>query len=138
MPAVGMLQRMKIHHAPALAIAASVAACAYPELGDLRARAPNASFVVEAPIGCLYERGVEHVSAYGTSEPKFQWHMEADRRGAWFRQPLTLVELRFVSEGRTEVRRMQTAGSEAVGQAERFIGFLRGNPCRTTNRTLDP
>jgi hypothetical protein len=123
-----MLGRMNITRLTAFAAAATVAACAYPELAELRSREPNASFTVEAPLACLYERGIQHASAYGSSEPKFQWHMEPGGQVAWFRQPLTLIELRAVGS-RTEVRRSQTAGAAAVMQADRFLEFLRGNPC---------
>ncbi|MGJ4748748.1 hypothetical protein ACQV5M_20475, partial [Leptospira sp. SA-E8] len=53
-------------------VALLTAACAAPQLDELRAQSANAEFQVSAPIECLYERGVAHVSSsLSLSEPKF-------------------------------------------------------------------
>lgn len=106
------------------------AGCATPQIGDLRTMPPNANFVVRADVGCLYQAGVEHASSYlGQTEPKFVWHKDASGQAAWFRQPLTLIDLRAVAVGATDVRRHQTSSAAALGQGDDLLAFLRANPC---------
>ena len=83
--------------------------CATPQVSELRAIYPNEEFTVPAPLDCLYDKGVEHVSTYiGMSELRFTWYVNSNYSYGWFRQPLTLVELQAKSESVTEVRRSQT------------------------------
>jgi hypothetical protein len=91
---------------------------------------PNAQFVVPAPLICLYNSGVEHVSSYiGMTEPRFTWYLDATQQYAWFRQPLTLIELEAKSTTGTEIRRLQTASASALGQGNTLLQYLRANPC---------
>lgn len=104
--------------------------CAIPQIQELRSTPPNDQFTVHAPLGCLYDKGVEHVSSYiGISEPKFTWYLDPDHQYAWFRQPLTLVELKGKPDNVTEVRRFQTPSAQSFGQGDELIRFLKSNPC---------
>lgn len=114
----------------AVSLALLSGGCSLPDIDDLRGRPPNDSFVVAAPVECLYTAGVERVSAYiGMTEPKFVWHMDAVGTAAWFRQPLTIIDLRAASATTTEVRRHQRASAAALGQGDDLLSFLRSNPC---------
>ena len=107
-----------------------MSACAIPQIQELRSTPPNERFTVDAPLGCLYDKGVEHVSSYiGMSEPKFTWYLDPDHQYAWFRQPLTLVELKAKLNNVTEVRRSQTPSAQSFGQGDELIKFLKSNPC---------
>jgi hypothetical protein len=109
---------------------ASLTACAIPKIQELRSTPPNERFAVQAPLGCLYDKGVEHVSSYiGMTEPKFTWYFDPSRHYAWFRQPLTLVELEAKSSHVTEVRRAQTPSAQSFGQGDELVKFLKANPC---------
>lgn len=109
---------------------ALMSGCATPQYSELRAGTPNEDFLVSAMLTCLYEKSVEHVSSYiGINEPKFSWFRAADGEYAWFRQPLTLIELKSKSIA-TEVVRYQTLSAEALGQGNELIKFLKSNPCR--------
>jgi hypothetical protein len=111
-------------------VSALLSACAVPQTSELRSQPANAQLQVNASIECLYNKGVERVSSYsGMSEPRFTWYMDATRTSAWFRQPLTLVELRSLSPGITEVRRSQTSSASAFGQGNDLLAFLQSNPC---------
>ena len=104
--------------------------CAIPQISELQAISPNEEFVVQAPLNCLYEKGIEHVSSYiGMTEPRFTWYINLNQSYAWFRQPLTLVELHTKTEGATQVRRSQTASAEGFGQGTDLVEFLKTNPC---------
>lgn len=107
-----------------------LAGCAGPQIDDLRSQSPNAQFQVNAPIECLYDKGVEHASSYlGMSEPKFSWYIDSNRKYAWFRQPLTLVELRSIGPSSTEVRRSQTSSADALGQGGDLLAYLSSGQC---------
>ena len=109
---------------------AIVSGCSIPQVQDLRAMPPNERFIIQAPLACLYDRGVEHVSSYiGMNEPRFTWYTDSKNQYAWFRQPLTLVELEKKSNLTTEVRRSQTSSASSFGQANELIEFLKANPC---------
>lgn len=105
-------------------------ACAIPQIQELRSTPPNERFTVQAPLQCLYDKGVEHVSSYiGMSEPEFTWYLDPNREYAWFRQPLTLIELKVKPNNTTEVSRSQTPSAQSFGQGEELIKFLKSNPC---------
>jgi hypothetical protein len=114
-----------------IAIVPIVGSCVtVPQLDELRSQPPNSAFIVNANLDCLYEKSVEHVSSYlGTSEPRFTWYIDASRRTAWFRQPLTLVEYAAASATTTQVRRYQTTSAAAFGQGNALLSFAQGNPC---------
>lgn len=108
-----------------------VIGCATPQIGELKAISPNEEFIVYASLDCLYDKGVEHVSSYiGMSEPRFTWYVNSSYSYGWFRQPLTLVELRAKSENSTQIRRSQTVSASAFGQGDDLIKFLKDNPCQ--------
>ena len=107
-----------------------VSACATPQIQELRSTPSNEQFTVHAPLECLYGKGVEHVSSYiGMIEPKFTWYLAPNRQYAWFRQPLTLIELETKPNNFTEVRRSQTPSAQFSGQGDDLIEFLKSNPC---------
>jgi hypothetical protein len=113
-----------------LVLAALIVGCAIPQIEELRSVPVNAQFIVNAPVDCLYDKGVGHVSSYiGMSEPKFTWYTDASRKYAWFRQPLTLIEIRAVNEGSTDVRRSQTPSAASFGQGNELLAYLKSNPC---------
>lgn len=115
---------------PIFVLMVAITGCATPQLSELKAISPNEEFIVQAPLNCLYDKGVEHVSSYiGMAEPQFTWYVNSNYSYAWFRQPLTLVELQAKSERATQVRRSQTASAEAFGQGNDLIEFLKANPC---------
>jgi hypothetical protein len=108
----------------------SLVACAAPQLGELRSFPPGDTASVQAPVECLYEKGSEHVSSYlGMSEPKYQTFINSARTDAWFRQPLTLVELQATARNTTEITRRQTSSAAALGQGDDLMQYLRSNPC---------
>jgi hypothetical protein len=114
------------------AVAAGIAGCAAPQISELRSMQPNADFVTPGTVDCLFQAGVEHVSSYlGQTEPRFVWQKEASGDSAWFRQPLTLIELRPQSSASTQVRRFQTPTAEALGQGNELLAFLRASPCKS-------
>jgi hypothetical protein len=114
------------------AMVASLTGCA-AQMDDLRARDANESFVVKAPLECLYEKGVEHATGMlGMSEPRFTMFINQQAGNAWFRQPLTLVELKRVSADSTVVSRRQTGSAEAFGQANDLMDFFQKNPCKAS------
>ncbi|MEZ2310771.1 hypothetical protein AB6809_29425 [Paraburkholderia sp. RCC_158] len=97
---------------------------------DLRATGANETFTVAAPLSCLYEKGVEHTAgANSFSEPPFTSFINRTGDSAWFRQPLTLVELKQVSANETAVDRRQTGSASAFGQANDLLHYLKSNPC---------
>lgn len=107
-----------------------MSACAIPQIQDLRSTPPNERFTVQAPLQCLYDKGVGHVSSYiGMTEPRFTWYLDSDRQYAWFRQPLTLIELKTTPNNITEVSRSQTPSAQSFGQGDELIKFLKSNPC---------
>jgi len=109
---------------------AFLAACSVPKIQELRAIPPNEKFIIQAPLNCLYNMGVEHVSTYiGMTEPPFTWHLDPNQQHAWFRQPLTLVSLKAKSENTTEVSRSQTSAAANFSQGSQLIEYLRANPC---------
>ena len=117
-----------------LFISILISACAVPRIQELRSIPPNEKFIIQAPIGCLYYKGVEHVSSYiGMTEPKFTWYFDQNHKYAWFRQPLTLVELKAKTDNVTEVRRSQTSSAHSFGQGNQLIEFLKSNPCTVDN-----
>lgn len=120
-----------MRHAFSLALTCVVlTACSTPQIHELRSQAANTEFQVRAPIACLYDKGVEYASSYiGMSEPKFTWHIDANQKSAWFRQPLTLIELRTLGPELTEVRRSQTASAGALGQGSNLLAHFKSNPC---------
>ena len=121
---------MKLNILLVFVISVFMSSCAVPQIQDLRSIPPNKRFVVHAPLGCLYNQGVEHVSSYlGMNEPKFSWYLALDHQYAWFRQPLTLIELKAKSDRVTEVRRSQTPSAQGFGQGDDLIEFLKSNPC---------
>lgn len=122
---------MRLHAIVPLLAAAIAAGCAMPTTQELRDTVPTAAFEVAAPLKCLYSKAVEHASAYSLTEPPFTWFYNEDQARAWFRQPLTLVELRGTAMGTTYVKRQQTADARALGQADDLVAFLRSNPCTT-------
>jgi len=104
--------------------------CSIPSIKKLRSSSPNEKFTVAASIECLYAEGIEHVSSYiGLSEPKFEWYLDRSRSYAWFRQPLTLIELHAIKAKETVVTRKQTASAETFGQGNDLIEYLHSNPC---------
>lgn len=110
--------------------AAQLVGCAIPQIDDLRRMQPNANLVVRAEIGCLFQKGVEHASSYiGQTEPRFVWHKDETGASAWFRQPLTLIDLRSRDVGATEIRRYQTSSAATFGQGDDLLEFLQANPC---------
>jgi len=110
---------------------ASLSGCTVP-IDELRARDPNESFIVQAPLKCLYDKGVEHTAASSdTTEPRFTSSLDQPAGAAWFRQPLTLVELSRVSDNATAITRHQTGSAEAVSQADDLMAFFQSNPCAT-------
>ncbi len=112
-------------------LTAALIGCTTPQIDEPRSLPSNAQFQINASIGCLYSMGVEHVSSYvGVSEPRFSWYIDSDRKYAWFRQPLTLVELRSLAPDLTEVRRSQTSSAIAFGQGNTLIAYLQSNPCK--------
>lgn len=38
-------------------LTALTSACAVPQIGELRATAPSAQFIVQAPLDCLFDKG---------------------------------------------------------------------------------
>lgn len=111
-----------------------MSACAIPQIQELRSTPPNERFTVLAPLECLQGKGVEHVSSYiGLSEPRFTWNLDSNRQYAWFRQPLTLVELKAKPNNVTEVSRSQTPSAKNFGQGDELIKFLKSNPCAFQN-----
>jgi hypothetical protein len=113
------------------AVVVTLMGCAV-SIDKLRARDPNESFIVQASLKCLYDRGVEHTSASsGTEEPRFTSSIDEPAGAAWFRQPLTLVELTRVSANATAIARHQTGSAEAVDQADDLMAFFQSNPCAT-------
>lgn len=114
-----------------------LAGCAAPQISELRATAPVDQFTVSAPVPCLYEQAVEHVSSYlGLSEPKFQTYINGTGTEAWLRQPLTLIELKAAGSTTTVVSRRQTSSAHALGQADDLMAFLSGNPCNAPVRII--
>ena len=80
---------------------------------------------------CIYSQGVEHVSSYiGASEPSFTWFISENKQYAWFRQPLTLVELQSLGGSATEVRRKQTSSALFLGQGDQLLEFIKDHPCK--------
>lgn len=115
-------------------ISTLISACAVPRIQELRSIPPNEQFIIQAPIECLYDKGVEHVSSYiGMTEPKFTWYFDQNHKYAWFRQPLTLVELEAKTDNVTEVRRSQTSSAHSFGQGDQLIEFLKSDPCTVHN-----
>lgn len=107
-----------------------LAGCAAPQIGELRATPPTDEITVSAPLPCLYEKGAERVYSYlGMTEPKFQGYINSTGTDAWFRQPLTLVELHAKAPAETVVRRRQTPSAAALGQAGDLMQYLSKNPC---------
>lgn len=110
-----------------------MAGCAAPQISELRAIPPTDQIVITATLPCLYEKGVERVSSYlGMSEPKFQSYANGSGTEAWFRQPLTLVELRATAPNETTIFRRQTTSAAAFGQADDLMAYLSKNPCSGT------
>lgn len=115
----------------AFVLLVAVTGCATPQINELKAIPPNEEFIVYAPLDCLYDKSVEHVSSYiGMSEPRFTWYVNSSYSYGWFRQPLTLVELQAKSEYATQVRRSQTVSASVLGQGNDLIKFLKANPCQ--------
>jgi len=113
-----------------ISVAAMLSGCSIPQIDDLRSLSPNTKFQVTGTTFCIYTKSVEHVSSYiGMSEPKFTWFISDDKRHAWFRQPLTLVELKSSSDQTTEVLRKQTSSAQAFGQGDDLLAFIKNNPC---------
>ena len=109
----------------------NLASCSIPQIQDLRSLPPNAQFQVDGAPSCIYSQGVEHVSSYiGASEPSFTWFISENKQYAWFRQPLTLVELQSLGGSATEVRRKQTSSARVLGQGDQLLEFIKDHPCK--------
>lgn len=110
----------------------SLSGCSIPQIEDLRTLPHNSKFQVTGSLDCVYGKGVEQVSSYiGMSEPKFTWFISEGKQYAWFRQPLTIVELRTVGVNVTEVQRKQTPSAEIFGQGNDLLIYFKTNPCAT-------
>ncbi|WP_124094742.1 hypothetical protein [Burkholderia gladioli] len=110
-------------------LAFGIAGCAMnqEELAKLQ---PNANFIVAADYRCLYERGSEKAaSSLGMTEPKMSGFINVSGGYAWFRQPLTLINLKSVGEHETEVTRYQPGSAAVLGQGNDMLRFLREDPC---------
>lgn len=104
-------------------------ACA-PTIQELRSTAPIAHFNIKASYECLYNKGVEHVtSQLPLMEPRFDYHIDSAGGVAWFRQPLTIIEIRRMSDKESSITLQQTPSAEAFGQGQKLIQFLKSNPC---------
>src|SRR5260370_34290494 len=92
---------------------ASLSGCTVP-IDELRARDPNESFIVQAPLKCLYDKGIEHTAASSdATEPGFTSSLDQPAGAAWFRQPLTLVELSRMSDNASAITRHPKGSTEA-------------------------
>ena len=107
-----------------------VTSCAIPKIDELRSMPSNEQFTVNASMECLYNKGVEHVSSYiGMNEPKFTWYTDSSHRYSWFRQPLTLIEMKAKGDNEIVVERFQTSSAESFGQGNDLVEYLKLNPC---------
>ena len=114
----------------ALIAAIALTGCvSYPQYEELKATSSNKTITVQAPLACLYQKGLEHVaSRSNATEPVPTSYINESQGYAWFRQPLTLVMLTTKGDS-TEVSRHQTGSGQLFGQGNNLIDFLAGNPC---------
>jgi hypothetical protein len=113
------------------ASAAILSACAptFLTLGEMRALPAKDELSVAARSDCLFDRGMDFIASRAWLwEPRFTAHMETDGARAWFRQPLTLIEIERVSTHESIVRRTQTEGTPEYHGRSLLI-YLSGNPC---------
>jgi hypothetical protein len=109
---------------------AVLVACA-PSIQELMSIPPGEEFKVNANYLCLYTKAVEHVSSYlGWTEPKFQYHIDHNSKKGWLRQPLTLVEIYYLTENSSLIKVHRTISSQAFNQASELVTYLKSNPCR--------
>lgn len=113
-----------------LVILMALSGCAIPAIKELQTLKPNVQFIAaNASIECMYRIGVEHVSGYlGVSEPRFQWFYNHSTNSAWFRQPLTLIEITAI-DGGVMISRSQTDSVAALGHGDDLLTFFRLNSC---------
>jgi hypothetical protein len=104
--------------------------CSAPKIAEMRGMESNVSFTVAAPLECLYQQGVERTAGgLNMTEPPFTAFINAQAGTAFFRQPLTLVELKRTPSGETDITRRQTSSAALFGQANDLVAFLKTNPC---------
>lgn len=90
----------------------------------------NRAQLVQAPIDCLFGKGVEMVtSRIWMGEPKPDAYLDQRQGYGWFRQPLTILMLKAEGSNVTRVTRQQTPSATAFGQGDYLIDFFAGNPC---------
>ena len=66
----------------------------------------------------------------GLYEPKFTYLVDDRRQVAWFRQPLTLTKIEYVTASTSLVTRRVAVTDDNFYQANDLIRFLKKNPCR--------
>lgn len=117
-------------HAASILAAMVVSGCvSYPQYEELKAAQANKMVTVPAPLTCLYQKGLEHVtSRSNATEPVATGYINEKQGYAWFRQPLTLVMLKATGDS-TEVSRHQTDSGQLFGQGGDLMDYLAGNPC---------
>ncbi|MCO5400751.1 hypothetical protein [Ralstonia soli] len=112
-----------------LAALATSGCATYPQYEELKAAPSNKTITVPAPLACLYQKGLEHVtSRSNATEPVPTGYINERQGYAWFRQPLTLVMLTDTA-GATLVERHQTDSAALFGQGDNLIAYLMANPC---------
>lgn len=90
----------------------------------------HTEFQVTGSLECTYSRGVEHVtSRIYMAEPAPSAFFDRQKQVAWFRQPLTLVELRQAGPGVVQVRRTRTSSAALGDQGGELLEFLKSHAC---------
>ena len=111
-----------------LSLSGCITAPSYDEIQRLPV---NRTELVQAPLDCLFERGVEQVtSKVWMGEPKPDGYFNQKRGYAWFRQPLTILLLKPEGPSTTSITRQQTPSAAGFGQGDFLMDYFASNPCR--------
>jgi hypothetical protein len=101
-----------------------------PSYEDIQKLPANRVELVEAPIDCLFEKGVQTVtSKIWMGEPKPDGYLNQKQGYGWFRQPLTILMLKAEGANTTRITRQQTPSAAGFGQGEYLMEYFASNPC---------